>query len=140
MLSKKVTYTDFNGVKRNETLYFNLTKPELLRLEFEFEDGMSAVIERMVESENKREMLRFFETLLTNSYGEKSEDGRHFIKNDTVTSNFVNSAVYTTLFDELLQDESGAFAIEFFKGILPDLSEYGDSAPTVPPQRRKPVQ
>lgn len=135
MISKKVTYVDFNGTQRTDVLYFNLSKHELLELEFEVDGGMSTVIEKMVEVEDKQEMLRFFQTLITKSYGEKSPDGRRFDKNKEITEQFYNSAAYAQIFDELLADESGELAIEFFKGVLPDLSEF-EKKPEEQPQRR----
>ena len=33
MLKKSITYTDLNGIKRTEDFYFNLSKPEILKMQ-----------------------------------------------------------------------------------------------------------
>ena len=35
MLTKTITYTDYNGAERTEKFYFNLTQTELLDLELD---------------------------------------------------------------------------------------------------------
>ena len=35
MLKKTITYEDFNGVERKEDFYFNLSKAEIMEMQFD---------------------------------------------------------------------------------------------------------
>ncbi len=108
MLKKKVTYVDFNQKQQDEVLYFNLTEAEIVRLDLELEGGMEKYIESLDEVANPRDILNLFEKVLKMSYGEKSEDGKYFIKDEEQTSKFGHSAAYSALFVELVTDADAA--------------------------------
>ena len=116
MLKKNVKYVDFNGETQSEVLYFNLTEPEVVRLDVQFEGGLSAFIETLDEDVNPEDILSLFEKVLQASYGEKSDDGRHFIKDPIAVDLFYQSAAYAALFVELVQDTDKAAA--FFNSLL----------------------
>ncbi len=117
MLRKRVKYVDYNGTEREETLLFNLSTPELMRLEFGTQDGIEATITKFVDEENASEIMKFFELIISMAYGEKSEDGRHFTKSEELSEQFLQSSAYETLYEELLSDTDAAIA--FFNGIVP---------------------
>jgi hypothetical protein len=116
MLKKVVKYVDFDGMERSETLYFNLTEPEVVRLDVQFEGGLEQYINNLDEKVNPEDILSLFEKVIQASYGEKSDDGRHFIK-DTVQADLFNqSAAYSALFVELVQNADQAAA--FFNALI----------------------
>ncbi len=115
MLKKTVEYLDFDGKERSETLYFNLNEPEIVRLDVQFEGGLEAHVENLSE-DKPEDILSLFETVIRESYGEKSEDGRHFLKNPERTEEFYHSAAYSALFVELIQDADAAS--DFFTSVL----------------------
>lgn len=117
MLTKKITYTDYNGEERTETLQFNLTKAELTKLEFKHPGGYSKYLERIIEERDTVELMQAFEDLIDLSYGEKSDDGKRFVKSDTLTQEFKQTEAYSEIFTELLTNSDAAQA--FFNGILP---------------------
>lgn len=117
MLKKTITYTDFEGVQRTEDHYFNLSKTELMRMELSTEGGLGKKLEAISKSGNVPELVKMFETLIKSSYGIKSDDGKRFVKNDTITEDFINSAAYDELFMELISNTDEA--INFFKSIMP---------------------
>lgn len=126
MLVKKIKYTDFNGVEREEEYMFNLNKSEILKwLTTTGGYTIEQVLKKMVETENVRDMVNEFEMLIMMSYGEKSLDGKSFIKTDEVKNRFRYSLAYDALFMELVGDAQKAS--DFFNKVIPaDLAEEVD--------------
>lgn len=116
MLRKKVTYLDFNGNKQTDVLYFNLSEPEVIRLDVEFKGGLIEYVETLDPENDPQSVLTLFERVLGSSYGEKSADGKHFEKNDEMRNKFFQSAAYNELFMIMIKDAD--FAATFFNGIL----------------------
>lgn len=116
MLKKVVEFTDFNGEQASETLYFNLTEAEIIRLDANYTGGLEAVTKVLDPKENPQQVLDLFEDVICASYGEKSKDGRHFLKDPGAVKTFLHSAAYSALFMELIQDADAAAA--FVKGIM----------------------
>lgn len=118
MLKKTVTYTDFDGNTRTEDFYFNLTKAELMELELSKEGGMQKQIEKIIASQSVPQIVEIFKTLVLKAYGEKSDDGRRFMKNPEITQAFKETQAYSDIFMELSTDDKAAAA--FIQGIIPD--------------------
>ena len=89
MLTKTFTFTDFNGEERTEQHQFNLTKTEIAKLELGTTGGLSEMIRRIIESKDTPEIIKIFEDIVLKSYGEKSADGRQFIKDEEKTKAFI---------------------------------------------------
>ena len=119
MLKKTITYEDYNGVERTEDFYFNLTKAELTEMELSTEGGLEAMIKRIVAEKNVPAIIKIFKELVLKAYGEKSPDGRRFIKNDEVRDAFAQTEAYSEIFMELATDADAAAA--FVNGITPKL-------------------
>ncbi len=117
MLKKTITYTDYNGVRRTEDFYFNLNKAELTEMELLCEGGLSVMIEKIIAAKDPKKIIETFKELILKAYGEKSSDGKRFIKNDEVRSSFAQTEAYNELFMELATDTDAASA--FVNGILP---------------------
>lgn len=117
MLKRNITYTDFDGNEVTEQFCFHLSKAELIEMEVKFEGGLSAHLQRIVETEDGGQIIAAFKGLILDSYGVKSEDGKRFIKNGTLRDEFQETEAYSALFLELATD-AGA-AAEFVNGIMP---------------------
>jgi len=117
MLKKRVTYEDFNGQKRTEDFYFNLTKAELMEMETSVNGGLSEMMRQVISTDDKPTLVRIFKDLVLRSYGEKSLDGKRFIKNDEVRDAFAQTQAYSDIFMELASDDR--VATEFIKGVVP---------------------
>ena len=117
MLKKTIKYTDYNGVERTEDFYFNLTKAEILDMEMSEVGGLTAKLNRIIESKDNRELMKNFKYIIHRSYGEKSDDGRRFIKSDEISTGFEQTEAYEELFMELFSDATKA--AEFVNGIIP---------------------
>ena len=120
MLSKKITYTDYNGVERTETFYFNLSKAEIIEMEYSTSGGLSGMIDRIVSTIDMPELVKIFKDMVLKAYGEKSPDGKRFIKSPELSTAFSQTEAYTTLFMELATNADAAS--DFIKGILPELT------------------
>lgn len=121
MLRKTITFTDYNGVERTETHYFNLSKAEVTKMEAGTTGGFTQMIRKIIETRDVPSLVEIFDDLILKSYGEKSPDGRRFVKSDELSTAFSQTEAYTALFMELVSDSNKAAA--FVNGILPDLSD-----------------
>ena len=117
MLKKTITYTDYNGVERTEDFYFNLTKAELLEMELGSAGGFAEMIQKIVAAQDAPAIIKVFKDLILKAYGEKSADGKRFIKSDEIRDAFSQTEAYSQLFMELATDADAAAA--FVNGIVP---------------------
>ena len=88
MLKKTVTYVDYNGVERTEDFYFNLSKAEITEMELSVEGGLSKMLEDVVNSKDNKQILAVFKEIILKAYGEKSADGRRFMKSEEISKAF----------------------------------------------------
>lgn len=117
MIKKTMTYTDYNGIVRTEDFYFNLTKAELLNMEWGTSGGMTNIIPQIVNAKDIPSIASLFEKIIQKAYGKKSPDGRRFIKNQEVLDDFMQTEAYSDLYMELATDADKA--TEFIKGVMP---------------------
>jgi len=117
MLKKEITYEDFNGDEVTETLYFNLSTTELLEMETGVEGGLQKMLERIIESQDIRKIIEEFKKILVAAYGQRSDNGKRFIKNDELREEFTQTAAFDALFMQMAEDPTGA--AQFVQGILP---------------------
>ena len=117
MLKKTITYSDFNGVERTEDFFFNLSKSELAEMEFGVIGGFTAFIQKMIATQNTKELMAQFKSLILASYGEKSADGKRFEKSAEISKAFSETGAYDILFFEMIDPEKAA---AFINGILPE--------------------
>lgn len=126
MLKLTRTYTDFNGVSRKEDFYFNLTQAEIAEMEMSVDGGMVEMLNRIVAARDGKQIIATFKDIVLRAYGEKSPDGKRFIKNREIRDAFAQTQVYSDLFMELATDDKKAS--EFVRGIVPE--QKADAAPT----------
>lgn len=119
MLKKTVTYTDFNGKQRTETFYFNLTKAEVAEMEATVDGGFSTMLEKIVASNDPKRIVETFKDLVLRAYGEKSDDGRRFMKTPEIKQAFAETEAYSEIFMELAMDAKAA--ADFVNGIMPSI-------------------
>jgi hypothetical protein len=119
MLVKKINYTDYKGVKREEELYFNLSKAEVAEMELSHAGGLSEKIKRIVATQDGAEIISLFKDLIVRAYGVVSDDGKRFIKNDKLREEFLQTEAYSELFMELASDADAAS--KFVNGIIPQI-------------------
>lgn len=117
MLKKTIEYVDYNGVNRREDRYFNFSKAELMEMELSTTGGYTTMVQRLIDTENQPELMKLFKELILKSYGEKSDDGKRFIKSEELSTAFSQTEAYSNLFMELITDTEAAIA--FVNGVVP---------------------
>lgn len=117
MLKKTINYTDYNGAQRTEDFYFNLTKAEIMEMELSTTGGLAGMIERVVASQDAPAIIKIFKELVLKAYGEKSPDGKRFVKSEELSTAFSQTEAYSILFMELATDSDAA--AKFVNGIIP---------------------
>lgn len=120
MIKKTVTYTDFNGNERTEEKYFNLTQFELAELDLGvsgISGGLLGLLKKIVAEKDQRMIVEYVKKIVLLSYGEKSADGRHFVKSEELRNGFAPTEAFSKIFMELAGD-ADKFA-EFINGIMP---------------------
>ena len=118
MLKKTITYTDYNGSERTEDFYFNLSKAEVMEMEMSTTGGLTEMINKIVAEQNAPAIIKIFKDLVLKAYGEKSADGKRFIKSDELSTAFSQTEAYSILFMELATDANAASV--FVNGIIPN--------------------
>lgn len=121
MLKKTMTYIDYDGNERTEDFYFNLSKAELTEIELTYPGGMDATIKSIVNTQDTAKLVEIFKDLILRSYGEKSLDGKYFVKNEEVRAKFSQTEAYSDLFMELATNSDSAAA--FVNGIIPEIKD-----------------
>lgn len=119
MLKKTFTYTDYNGVERTEDHYFNLSKAELMEMELSTTGGLAEMINKIVAAQDAPAIVKIFKELVLKAYGQKSADGRRFIKSEELSNDFAQTEAYSQLFMELATDADAA--AKFVNGIVPPM-------------------
>ena len=117
MLKKTITYPDYNGVERTEDFYFNLSKAEVLELEMGTTGGLAEMLTRIVAAQDAPSIIKIFKDLVLKAYGEKSADGKRFIKSEELATAFSQTEAYSQLFIELATNAKAA--ADFVNGIIP---------------------
>lgn len=117
MLKKTITYTDYNGNERTEDFYFNLSKAEVMEMELGTAGGLAEMIRNIISAQDAPAIINVFKEVILKAYGEKSPDGKRFIKSEEIRTAFSQTEAYSNLFMELSTDaEAGA---KFVNGIMP---------------------
>ena len=117
MLKKTIKYTDYNGLERTEDFYFNLSKAEVMEMEMSTTGGLAEMINRVVAAQDTPSIIKIFKDLILKAYGEKSADGKRFIKSPEIADAFSQTEAYSILFMELATDADAA--AKFVNGITP---------------------
>lgn len=130
MLKLTRTYLDFNDLSRTEDFYFNLTQAEVTEMELSVDGGLVEMINRIVAAKDGKQIIALFKDIVLRAYGEKSPDGKRFIKTPEIRDAFAQTQAYSDLFMELATDAQKA--AEFVNGIVPAQKPASSDTPKVP--------
>lgn len=121
MLKKTMTYVDFDNNTRTEDFYFNLTKAEVLEMQMVEVGGLEQMLRKMIAEQNIPQLIKYWKFIILKAYGQKSPDGRRFMKSEEIANSFSQTNAYSDLYMELSTD--GDKAADFVNAIMPqDLS------------------
>lgn len=117
MLKKTITYEDFDGNKRTEDFYFNLSKAEVLEMQMGISGGMTQMLNKIIAAQDGGRVIKTFKDIILKAYGEKSPDGKRFIKSEEISTAFSQTEAYSQLFMELATNADAAAT--FVNSIIP---------------------
>jgi len=89
-------------------------------MELSYNGGLSKTIEKIIAEQDSKRIIEIFKGLILKAYGEKSPDGKRFIKNDELCASFVQSEAYSELFMELATNADSAAS--FVNGLTSTVS------------------
>ncbi len=121
MIKWKIKYVDYNGDEQEEDFYFNLNKAEVMEMDLSANGAYSEYLQRIVDQRDGKKIAEEFKRLILKSYGEKSPDGRRFIKSEEKSNEFMQTEAYSELYMQLAT-EPGA-AEKFITGVLPKVEQ-----------------
>ena len=104
MFSRKFEYTGYDGQPHADTYWFNLTEAELLKMELGRVGGIRNFMNKLLKEDRPSEIVDMFEKMILGSVGERSADGRRFIKSKEIADDFYSTPAYSQLFVELVTD------------------------------------
>lgn len=119
MISKTVTFEDYEGTEHTQTFYFNMTKDEVVRWQLDPDGGLLNHLKLIIAEKNQKELMRLFAELIDRTYGVKAVVNGvvGHVKNAANLEAFKSTPAYTEIFMDLATDaEAGA---AFIKGIFP---------------------
>lgn len=117
MIEKTITYKDFNDEERTEVFHFNISQAEVIEMQNSADGGLSEIFKKIIASKDTKKIIEYFKDFVLKAYGEKSADGRRFIKSKELSDAFSQTNAYNDLFMELATD-AGA-AAKFVNGVMP---------------------
>ena len=124
MISKTITYVDYNGVEKTGTYWFNMSRADLLDLELKTEDGWTDRIKQLISEHRTREAFLLIEKFIRDSYGVKTADGG-FDKDPKYLKAFRDSEAYSELIWGFVEHPD-AFA-DFINGIVSSVKKSVDA-------------
>ena len=88
-----------------------------MEMELSTTGGLAEMINKIVAAQDAPAIVKLFKELVLKAYGQKSDDGRRFIKSQELSDSFAQTEAYSQLFMELATDADAASA--FVNGIVP---------------------
>lgn len=120
MIKHTITYTDFFDNKHTEDFWFHLSKPEITELEHSIEGGFSGLLAQLVAAPTVKVVTEIVKNLILLSIGERSSDGKAFLKAKTgseLARTFASHAAFEVMFVELATDPEKL--LSWIEGIMP---------------------
>jgi len=127
MLKMPITYTyldlDENEVEETENFWFNISKRELVNLQAEQQGGVQGFLDYFAKIKREQDipaLFAWFEKLILLSYGKRIDGGRGFDKSQKVKDEFLASAAFNALFEDLaMSPDADEKMAKFIRGVFP---------------------
>lgn len=106
MHKRDITYEDFDGNEITETFYFNLNKAEVMEIQAKYQHGtFGREMETAIETEDFPTIYAEVTEVVQKAFGEKSADGKSFMKSPERRAWFVGTNAYAELIALMGSDE-----------------------------------
>lgn len=111
-----IQFENFDGESVSEDLYFHLNIKELQAME-EWPVPLTKRIADLTNTQDGKKAFELMRDIIEAAYGERSEDGKRFVKNEEVLKNFTQGLAYDEVIIKFI-DGSMDLA-KFIEGLLP---------------------
>lgn len=111
-----IQFENFDGETISEDLYFHLNIKELQAME-EWPVPLTKRISDLTNTQDGKKAFELMRDIIEAAYGERSEDGKRFVKNEEVLKNFTQGLAYDEVIIKFI-DGSMDLA-KFIEGLLP---------------------
>lgn len=111
-----IQFENFDGETVSEDLYFHLNIKELQAME-EWPVPLTKRIADLTNTQDGKKAFELMRDIIEVAYGERSEDGKRFVKNEEVLKNFTQGLAYDEVIIKFI-DGSMDLA-KFIEGLLP---------------------
>ena len=132
MIKETIKYENFDGVEITEDFYFNLSKAEITEMQLSTAGGFDEMVKKIIAAQDTPALINIFKELILKAYGEKSADGKRFMKkNGELAEAFAETNAYSELFMKLATDSDAA--VRFINGVVPsDLAQEAAKQGAIP--------
>jgi hypothetical protein len=124
MIKKTIQFKNYNDELETGTFYFNMSKGELVMQQMAAIDQHTESFQDKLEKIGKNlqgaELVAVLKEIIEDSYGEKTVDGKQFVKvrdGKKLVENFLSSGAYSELVIEMLSSAEGM--ADFINGLMP---------------------
>lgn len=104
MFERKFKFEGFDGKMYEDTWGFYLSKADLLEIQLGTFVGLDALMKRLIETKNGKEIMAIVKEIILKAVGHTSPDGRKFLRNDELREEFQQTDAYSQLFSELVTE------------------------------------
>ena len=111
-----VQFENFDGETITEDLYFHLNIKELQDME-NWDVPLTQRIAKLTKTEDGKEAFELMRDIVEAAYGERSEDGKRFVKNPEVLKNFTEGLAYDEVIIKFIDGSTDLG--KFIEGLLP---------------------
>lgn len=112
-------YEDFRGNEREESFHFNLTESEMMDMIKEDPSFSPDYLIYLSKEPSGLAMMEVMRKLIVLSYGELSEDGKHFRKDDQIAKDFIQSKAYEEILSDFFDGEHETMVKDFVLNVFP---------------------
>ena len=117
MFERTFKFEGFDGKMYEDTWGFYLSKADLLEIQLGTFVGLDALMKRLIETKNGKEIMAIVKEIILKAVGHASPDGRKFLRNDELREEFLQTDAYSQLFEELVLDSTKA--LDFITAAVP---------------------
>lgn len=117
MFERKFKFEGFDGKMYEDIWGFYLSKADLLEIQLGTFVGLDALMKRLIETKNGKEIMAIVKEIILKAVGHTSPDGRKFLRNDELREEFQQTDAYSQLFSELVTDPEKV--LDFIFGAVP---------------------
>ena len=111
-----VQFENFDGETVSEDLYFHLNIKELQDME-KWEVPLTQRIAKLTKTEDGKEAFELMRDIIEAAYGERSDDGKRFVKSPEVLKNFTEGLAYDEVILTFIDGSTDLG--KFVDGLLP---------------------